>query len=75
MNQQAQVLDQYRGNIYNEELRISLLLRVLEEKGILAPGEFEKRWPIYLKNDVGVVEGPENVMSGSLKVRFYDRGK
>jgi hypothetical protein len=70
MAQVTQVLEQYRLNIYNLELRITLLNKMLEEKGVLAIDEFEKRWPLYLKNNVGVV-GPDGVMEGSLRVHFY----
>ena len=69
-NQQSQILDQYRGNIYNLELRQSLIVRMMEEKGIFVTGEFEKRWPLFLKNDIGMV-GPDGMMEGSLKVKFY----
>jgi hypothetical protein len=69
--QQGQILDQYRVNIYNLELKFNLLVKMFEEKGLLAKDEFEKRWPLYLKNDVGVI-GPEGVMEGSLKVTFFE---
>lgn len=71
--QQGQILDQYRVSIYNLELRHGLLIKMLEEKGVFASGEYDKRWPLYLKNDVGVV-GPEGIMEGSLRVIFYDQG-
>ena len=70
INQQQQVLEQYRVNIYNMELRFKLLNQMLEEKGIMAKDEFEKRWPLYLKNDIGVL-GPNGQMEGSLKVTMY----
>jgi len=70
-NQQMQILDQYRVNIYTAELRFNLLLKLLEEKGILVRDEFDKRWPMYLKNDVGAI-GPDNIMEGSLKVTMYE---
>ena len=54
-SQVGQILDQYRMNIYNLELRQNLLIKMLEEKGIFVAGEYEKRWPQYLKNDVGVL--------------------
>jgi len=70
-NQVGQMLDEYRMKIYNLELRINLLVKILEEKGIMAGGEYEKRWPIYLKNDIGVI-GPDGVMEGgTLKIKFY----
>jgi hypothetical protein len=72
--QVTQVLEQYRLNIYNLELRITLLNKMLEEKGVLAIDEFEKRWPLYLKNNVGVV-GPDGVMEGSLRIKFYGDNK
>jgi hypothetical protein len=73
-NQQGQILDQYRVSIYTLELKLTLLNKVLEEKGIFAQGEFDKRWPLYLKNDVGVI-GPDGIMEGSLKISFYDGGE
>ncbi len=73
-NQQAQILDQYRGNMYNLELRQNLLIKMMEEKGFFSSGEFEKRWPLYLKNDVGVI-GPDGIMEGSLKIHFYPEEK
>lgn len=71
--QQGQILDQYRVNIYNLELRFNLLNKMLEEKGIFAKGEYEKRWPVFLKNDIGVL-GSDGMMEGSLKVTFYGEG-
>ena len=71
--QQGQILEQYRGSMYNQELRFSLLVKILEEKGVMIAEEFEKRWPIYLKNDIGVI-GPDGAMEGSLRVKFYNEG-
>jgi hypothetical protein len=68
--QQSQVLEQYRMNIYTMELKWNLLLKMLEEKGVLARDEFEKRWPLYLNNDVGAI-GPDGAMEGSIKIKFY----
>lgn len=68
--QQSQILEQYRMNLYTLELRINLAIKMMEEKGIFAPGEFEKRWPIYLNNDIGAI-GPDGIMEGSLCIRFY----
>jgi len=72
-NQQQGVIDQYRVNIYNLELKQELLIKMLEEKGIFAKEELARRWPLYLRNEVGVI-GPEGKMEGSLKVTFYDEG-
>jgi flagellar biosynthesis/type III secretory pathway protein FliH len=69
-NQQQQIIDQYRAAIYNLELKFDLLIKMFEEKGIMAKEEFGKRWPLYLKNEIGVI-GPEGRMEGSLKVSFY----
>ncbi len=69
-NQQSQILEQYRGNIYNLELRQNLFVKMMEEKGIFVAGEFEKRWPLYLKNDVGMI-GPDGKMEGSCRIKFY----
>jgi hypothetical protein len=69
-NQQQGALDQYRMNIYNIELRFDLLLKMLEEKGMLAKDEFNKRWPLYLKNEIGVM-GQDGKMDGVLKITFY----
>jgi hypothetical protein len=71
VNQQTQILEQYRMDIYNMELRFSLLVKMVEEKGIFAGGEFEKRWPLFLKNDIGAM-GPGGIMEGSLKTHFYN---
>jgi len=68
--QQSQILDQYRMNIYNMELRTNLVIKMMEEKGVFAAGEFDKRWPLYLSNDIGAI-GPNGVMDGSLRVKFY----
>jgi hypothetical protein len=68
--QVTQVLEQYRMNIYNLELKNNLLIKMLEEKGIMAIDEFEKRWPLYLKNNVGIV-GADGIMEGNLKVHFW----
>lgn len=68
--QQGQILEQYRSDIFNMQLRQNLIVKMLEERGILAVNEFETRWPQYLKNDVGVV-GPDGIMEGSLKVSFF----
>ena len=66
-----QLIDRMRLTIYNNELRFNLLVKMLEEKGILANQELEKRWPLYLKNDIGAM-GSDRIMSGSLKVTFYN---
>jgi hypothetical protein len=66
------VLEQYRINIYNLELRFALLAKILEEKGIMVSEEFEKRWPLYLKNTVGIV-GENGIMEGSLKIHFWGK--
>jgi hypothetical protein len=71
INQQGQILDQYRMSIFNLEIRLELLNKMLEEKGIMSAGELEKRWPLYLKNQIGVI-GPDGVMEGSCKTTFYD---
>lgn len=71
--QQNQILDQYRMNIYNIDLRINLIIKMMEEKGIFVAGEFDKRWPLFLKNDVGAI-GPDGIMAGSLKTHFYGEG-
>jgi hypothetical protein len=68
--QLAQIQDQFRVETYNMQLKFSLLMKMLEEKGILVKDEFEKRWPLYLKNDVGAI-GPDGMMDGSLSVKFY----
>lgn len=73
-NQQQQVIDQYRVAIYNLELRSNLLVKMLEEKNIMAKEEYEKRWPLYLKSEVGFT-GPDGMMEGSLKVTFYNGEK
>ena len=67
----AQILDQYRGTIYTLELKMNLLVKMMEEKGIYAIEEFNKRWPIYLKNNIGVV-GQDGIMEGSLKINFWN---
>jgi len=69
-SQQQQILDQYRISIYNLELKFDLLIKMMEEKGIMAKEEFAKRWPLYLKNDIGVLNAGGH-MEGSLKVSFY----
>lgn len=70
VGQQGQILDEYRFNMYNQELKTSLLIKMMEEKGIFITGEFEKRWPLFLKNDVGVI-GPDGIMEGTLRRTFY----
>lgn len=69
--QLVQIVDQYRVNMYNDEMRLCLLLKIMEEKGIIVPGEFDKRWPLYLKNDVGVPDS-NGFMEGSLKIKMYE---
>ena len=68
--QVQQTLEQYRMTIYQAGLKFDLLLKILEEKGIFVHEEFDKRWPIYLKNDIGVL-GPNGAMEGIMKVTFY----
>ena len=72
-NQIAQILDQYRKNMYQLELRYNLLQKMLAEHGVFAEGEFDKRWPQYLQKDVGM-PGPDGRMDGYLKVTFYNEG-
>lgn len=57
--------------MYTTELRFNLLLKMFEEKGILVKDEFDKRWPIYLKNDIGAI-GEDGVMQGNLRVTMYE---
>jgi len=57
--------------LFNMELRENLIIKMLEEKGILTKGEFDNRWPLYLKNDVGVV-GEDGIMAGSLQITMYE---
>jgi hypothetical protein len=71
-NQQQQILDQYRMNIYNSDLKFNLLLKMMEEKGLMAKDEFNKRWPLYLKSDVGVID-ESGRMKGELKISFYGK--
>ena len=68
------ILEQYRVNIYNLELRLSLLVKMIEEKSIFAIEEFERRWPLYLKNTVGIL-GSDGIMEGSLKVHFFGENR
>jgi hypothetical protein len=70
--QQNQILDQHRVTMYNLDLRLNLIIKLLEEKGIFVPGEFDKRWPLFLKNDIGAI-GPDGIMEGSLKIYFYEK--
>lgn len=70
--QQGQIIEQYRTSLYNTELRLNLLIKMMEEKGLFVPGEHEKRWPLYLKNDIGVI-GPEGIMEGTLKITIFDK--
>ena len=68
--QLAQIQDQFRVELYNLQLRFDLLIKMMEEKGMLVQGEFEKRWPLYLKNDIGVM-GPDGMMEGRCMINFY----
>ena len=43
MAQVGQIIDQYRVEIYNSELRMNLMIKILEEKGIMVKDEFTKR--------------------------------
>jgi hypothetical protein len=69
-NQVNQTLEQYRMDLYQSGLKFDLLLKILMEKGIFVKDEFDKRWPLYLKNDVGVMD-PNGKIQGELKVTFY----
>jgi len=69
--QQGQILEEYRANIFNLELKVNLLLKMIEEKGIMVAGEFDARWPLYLKNDIGVV-GNDGKMEGTLRTTIYN---
>lgn len=68
--QQGQILEEYRSTLFHIELKINLLIKMLEEKGLLVKNEFNTRWPQYLRTDVGVI-GPTGVMEGTLKVTMY----
>lgn len=74
-NQQQQIIDQYRVSIFNSELQIKLLIKLLEEKGTTAKDEFNHRWPQFLKTDVGVLDQATGKMDGVLKVTMYDGGQ
>lgn len=70
--QQNQILDQYRVTMYNQDLKLNLIIKLLEEKGVFVPGEFDNRWPLFLKNDIGAI-GPDGIMEGTLKIHFYEK--
>jgi len=74
-NQQQQILDQYRMSIYNLELRVNLLNKILEEKGVMVKEEFNQRWPIYLKNDIGAIGPSGRMENGELKITMYNGDK
>ena len=69
--QLGQIIEQYRADMYHAGLRMDLLLKILEEKGVMVKDEFNKRWPVYLENDVGVINPNTGVMAGSLKIHMY----
>lgn len=69
--QLGQIVEQYRVDMYHNGLRADLLHKILEEKGILIKDEFNKRWPLYLENDIGVINQATGVMSGSLKIHMF----
>lgn len=73
-NQHQQIIEQYRSSIYTLELKFDLFVKMFEEKGLFAKDEFNKRWPLYLQNDVGVM-GPDGKINGSLKVTMYEGGR
>jgi len=70
--QVGQINDQYRASIFISEQRFVLLTKMLEEKGLFVKDEFERRWPLYMKNNVGAI-GADGVMEGTLRVNFYDK--
>lgn len=70
IGQLIQINDQARYELYHMEIKFNLLIKMLEEKGLMASGEFDKRWPLYLKNDVGAL-GPDGIMEGSCSIKFY----
>jgi hypothetical protein len=71
VTQLGQIVEQYRVDMYHMGLRTDLLHKILEEKGVLVKDEFNKRWPVYLENDIGVINPNTGIMSGSLKIRLY----
>lgn len=71
LNQLNQVSDQYRVSIYISELKANMLIKMLEEQKILSTGSFDARWPVYLENEVGVIDQKTGKMKGELKVTFY----
>ena len=71
-NQHQQIIEQYRSNIYTLELKFDLLIKMFEEKGLFAKEEFSKRWPLYLKNDIGVLGSDGKISNGKMKVTMYE---
>jgi predicted transcriptional regulator YheO len=71
----SQTENQTRQEMFNTQTRFDLLVRMLEEKGIMANGEFQKRWPLYLKNVVGVADSDGIMRPGKPKVTFYGNKK
>jgi hypothetical protein len=69
--QLGQIIEQYRVDMYHAGLRADLLHKMLEEKGIFLKDEFNKRWPLYLENDIGIINPNTGIMSGSLKTHIY----
>lgn len=65
-----QLIDKMRIQQYNMELKQQLLIKMLEERKILADNELDRRWPQYLISDIGAL-GPEGKMEGVLKVTFF----
>ena len=69
--QLGQIVEQYRVDMYHMGLRTDLLHKMFEEKGIFLKDEFNKRWPLYLENDIGIINPNTGIMSGSLKTHIY----
>ena len=65
------IIEEYRTQIYTLELNNRLLIKMLEEKCIMAKEEMATRWPLWMENDVGVI-GSNGKMKGELQVHFYD---
>lgn len=72
INQLIMQNDTIRKELNAAELRHQLLVKMLYDRRLLAQGEFESNWPLYLWHVVGY-PNEKGQIKGALKVTHYGR--
>ena len=64
------LIDQLKKDIYQEKLRVDLLLKLCYDHGVLPKDDLDANWESYLWNEVGC-PNVSGKMKGLVKVGSY----